>query len=81
MEEQPLESIETPALLLDQAKLDRNIGRMRAQLVQAGDGVVLRPHLKTAKSIEVARRVLGGTNGPSPTSSMRSESRRRSSTG
>ena len=70
MEEQPLESIETPALLLDQAKLDRNIGRMRAQLVQAGDGVVLRPHLKTAKSIEVARRVLGGTNGPITVSTL-----------
>ena len=50
-----LTDLETPALILDGAKLDRNIGRMRAQL--GGLGVSQRPHLKTAKSIEVARRV------------------------
>ncbi|PWG03079.1 alanine racemase [Sphingosinicella humi] len=70
MDEQPLETIETPALLLDPAKLERNIERMRAQLAEAGDGVVLRPHLKTAKSIEVARRVLGGSNGPITVSTL-----------
>ncbi len=70
MEEQPLETIGTPALLLDQTKLDRNIERMRSQLAKAGDGIVLRPHLKTAKSIKVARRVLGGTNGPITVSTL-----------
>lgn len=70
MEEQPLEAIQTPALLLDLARLDRNIERMRSHLARAGDGVVLRPHLKTAKSVEVARRVLGRADGPITVSTL-----------
>lgn len=52
-----LTDLESPALLLDRPRLDRNIARMRAQLSRLG-GVTLRPHLKTAKSIDVARQVL-----------------------
>lgn len=49
--------LETPALLLDRAVLDRNIARMRRHLDALG--VPLRPHVKTAKSIDVVRRVTG----------------------
>jgi D-serine deaminase-like pyridoxal phosphate-dependent protein len=49
-----IESLETPALLLDLSKLDRNLARMREKLKQ--QGVALRPHVKTAKSIDVVRR-------------------------
>jgi len=50
-----LETLETPCLILDRNRLDANIARMRASAERLG--VRLRPHLKTAKSIEVARRV------------------------
>ena len=53
--------LQTPALLLDEEKLDANIGRMRAQF--AGFGVPLRPHIKTAKAAEVYRRALDGAVG------------------
>ncbi len=48
----------TPALLLDLEKLDRNIARMGARLEELGG--VLRPHVKTNKSIDVTRRILDG---------------------
>ncbi len=51
-----LSQLETPCLVLDEAKLERNVARMRAHLDALG--VNLRPHVKTAKSIDVARRVL-----------------------
>ena len=63
-----LSDLETPALLLDRAKLDRNIARMRTQLAGLG-GVAHRPHLKTAKSIEVAR-LVAGSNGPITVSTL-----------
>ncbi len=63
-----LADLDTPALLLDRARLDRNIARMRAQLGQLG-GVSHRPHLKTAKSIEVAR-LVAGANGPITVSTL-----------
>lgn len=48
--------IETPALLVDEEKLDANIARLADR---AGElGVPLRPHIKTAKSIDIARRLL-----------------------
>ncbi|WP_212525557.1 alanine racemase [Actibacterium sp. MT2.3-13A] len=46
----------TPSLVLDRAKLARNIRRMAAAC--ARNGIALRPHLKTAKSIDVAHMVL-----------------------
>ena len=45
---QPLTSLETPALLLDEARMDRNILRMRQQVHKLG--VAFRPHVKTNKS-------------------------------
>jgi D-serine deaminase-like pyridoxal phosphate-dependent protein len=51
----------TPCLVLDRTILQRNIARMAARL--AGQGVPLRPHMKTAKSIDVARLALAGQPG------------------
>lgn len=45
-------ALSTPALLLDKDRLDRNLARLSLRM--AGQGVVLRPHMKTAKSIDVA---------------------------
>ncbi|MCB1355565.1 MAG: alanine racemase [Maritimibacter sp.] len=58
----------TPALLLDRAKLDRNVRRLADRA--AALGVVLRPHMKTAKSIDVARVVFPGAPGPITVSTL-----------
>jgi D-serine deaminase-like pyridoxal phosphate-dependent protein len=51
----------TPCLVLDRAILLRNIGTMARAL--ARHGVPLRPHMKTAKSIDVARLATAGQPG------------------
>lgn len=48
-----LTDVETPLLVLDAAKMRANIARMNAAARR--HGVTLRPHLKTGKSVEVAR--------------------------
>ncbi len=52
-----LEELPTPCLVLDRAILRRNLERMAGALER--HGAALRPHLKTAKSIDVARMALG----------------------
>jgi 3-hydroxy-D-aspartate aldolase len=52
----PVAEAPTPALLLDEAALTRNIARMAAFMAAKGKG--LRPHAKTHKSPEIARRQL-----------------------
>ncbi|MBB3526906.1 D-serine deaminase-like pyridoxal phosphate-dependent protein [Rhizobium sp. BK456] len=49
--------------------MDRNITRLRNRL--DGLGVSLRPHLKTAKSIDVARRVMIAPEGPATISTLK----------
>lgn len=49
--------IETPAALIDEARMAANIDRMQRHLTALG--VRLRPHVKTSKCIEVARRQQG----------------------
>jgi D-serine deaminase-like pyridoxal phosphate-dependent protein len=56
-----ISELETPALILDRSRLDRNLARMREKL--ARHGVALRPHVKTTKSIDVVRRALAGQPG------------------
>jgi D-serine deaminase-like pyridoxal phosphate-dependent protein len=63
-----LADLPTPCLVLDRAILTRNIQRM-AQAV-ARHGVALRPHMKTAKSIDVARLALDGQAGGITVSTM-----------
>lgn len=48
-----LGALPTPSLLLDRERVERNVARMGARI--AGLGAALRPHVKTHKSIEVAR--------------------------
>lgn len=55
-----LHDLETPALILDQSILDRNLARMQTRIDRLG--VRLRPHVKTTKSIDVLRRA-GATGG------------------
>jgi len=50
----PITQIETPALVIDLDALDRNMAKM-AEFSRAA-GVRLRPHAKTHKSAEIARR-------------------------
>ena len=63
-----IERLPTPALLLDKDKLDGNLKRLAART--AAQGVVLRPHMKTAKSIDVARRIFPTQPGPITVSTL-----------
>jgi D-serine deaminase-like pyridoxal phosphate-dependent protein len=56
-----LDDLPTPCLVIDRQKLLRNIRTMAGNL--ARHNVPLRPHMKTAKSIDVARLVLTGQPG------------------
>ena len=52
----------TPTLVIDEARLDGNIAKMAA--FAAERGLALRPHVKTHKSVEIARRqVAAGATG------------------
>ncbi|GAB3661382.1 DSD1 family PLP-dependent enzyme [Ramlibacter alkalitolerans] len=68
MTQQTLEQLETPALLLDEAQMQRNIERMRSRLRRLGVG--FRPHVKTNKSIEVSRRLMESPEGPITASTL-----------
>ena len=56
-----LDDLPTPCLVLDRGILQRNIATMARRL--ARHGVPLRPHMKTAKSIDVARLAIAGQPG------------------
>ncbi len=62
------DELTTPALLLDAAKMARNIDRLADHA--RGLGVTLRPHLKTAKSAEIAQCLSGGVSGPITVSTL-----------
>lgn len=64
-----LAGVETPCLILDADRMDRNIARLRRQL--APMDVTLRPHLKTGKSVEVARRLMETPQGPATVSTLK----------
>lgn len=57
-----ISSIPTPALILDEARMLRNIARLGCHLDSLD--VPIRPHLKTVKSIDAARRILPGETAP-----------------
>jgi D-serine deaminase-like pyridoxal phosphate-dependent protein len=63
-----LDQLETPALLLDSAQMERNIERMRSQVRKLGAS--FRPHVKTNKSIDVSRRVMETPQGPITVSTL-----------
>lgn len=64
-----LDRLPTPCLILDEARMLQNVARLRDHA--AALGVSLRPHLKTPKSVEAARRVLEGGDGPATVSTLR----------
>ena len=64
-----LTDLETPALVVDRPRLVRNIERMRRRLGELG--VPLRPHVKTAKSIDVVRLAVEGQPGGITVSTLR----------
>lgn len=68
-----LRDLDTPCLVLDVERMDRNVARLRTRLDALG--VTLRPHLKTSKCIEVARRVMPSPAGPATVSTLREASR------
>lgn len=63
-----LADVETPALIADRARIERNAKRMRDRLER--HGVALRPHLKTTKSAAIARIAHGGAIGPGTVSTL-----------
>jgi len=63
-----LASLSTPCLVLDEAIMLRNINRLEERARHLG--VTLRPHLKTGKSVDIARRVLADGNGPATVSTL-----------
>jgi len=66
---QPSE-IDTPCLLLDEARMQRNIERLQQHVARLGGR--LRPHVKTAKSLDVARRLFPETGtGPITVSTLK----------
>jgi D-serine deaminase-like pyridoxal phosphate-dependent protein len=69
LDSEALGGLDTPALLLDADKLERNCRRMRERL--APHGVALRPHVKTAKCVDVAAAALGASEGPITVSTLR----------
>ena len=69
IEPKTLADLATPCLVLDAAVMERNIARMRAQLAPLG--VTLRPHLKTCKSVEVARLMMASDAGPATVSTLK----------
>ncbi|MGK9234174.1 DSD1 family PLP-dependent enzyme [Inquilinus limosus] len=62
-------ALSTPSLVLDERRMLRNIERLRGRLQPLN--VTLRPHLKTAKSIDVARRLLTDGHGPATVSTLK----------
>lgn len=56
-----LETLNTPALILDRSVVKRNTEKMAQRMLS--HGVALRPHLKTAKSAQVAKLATAGHNG------------------
>ena len=65
----PLDALETPRLILDAERLERNCAVMRERCRSLK--VALRPHLKTAKSAEVARVALDGERSAITVSTLR----------
>ncbi len=60
--------VATPAFVIDDEKLEANLAFARERAAQLG--VTLRPHLKTHKSIDVARRQMLSPEGPATVSTL-----------
>jgi D-serine deaminase-like pyridoxal phosphate-dependent protein len=60
--------VTTPAFLVDRSIVEQNCARMRAKALASG--VAFRPHVKTHKTIEIARMQHGGAIGPITVSTL-----------
>jgi len=67
--EPDLTAINTPFLLVDKTKFDRNVTALKVKL--SPFNVELRPHLKTVKSIAGVRHVLDDFNSPATVSTVK----------
>ena len=56
-----LDQLPTPCLILDRTRLEENVRRMAGRMSDLG--VNLRPHMKTAKSADVAQLATAGHTG------------------
>ena len=63
-----LAALTTPCLLLEDEKLQANMDRLARRLHERG--VSLRPHLKTCKNKEIARRCMESPTGPATVSTL-----------
>lgn len=64
-----IQTLPTPAALIDVGRVRSNIARLQRHL---GDlGVPLRAHLKTSKCVEIARMVMPAATGPATVSTLR----------
>ena len=68
-QQQTLLDVETPCLVLDVEKMDQNVRRLNETI--AAKGVTYRPHLKTAKSVDIAKRILPSPACPVAVSTLR----------
>jgi D-serine deaminase-like pyridoxal phosphate-dependent protein len=64
-----IEALATPCLLLDRPRMERNISRLKQVLHALGVG--FRPHLKTAKSIDIAQLLMPTASGPCTVSTLK----------
>lgn len=69
MDPMRISDLQTPALLVDPTRLQRNLDGMRGRMSALGVG--LRPHVKTAKSARIATLACGGAPGPIAVSTLR----------
>ncbi|MFK7860809.1 MAG: DSD1 family PLP-dependent enzyme [Granulosicoccus sp.] len=63
-----LAKLQTPCLVVDEAKMKRNIDRLAERARNLN--VLLRPHLKTVKSVDAARCILTNGTGPATVSTL-----------
>jgi D-serine deaminase-like pyridoxal phosphate-dependent protein len=63
-----MNALKTPTLLVDEARMMRNIHRLADHI--GSKGAILRPHLKTVKSIDIAKRILTEGLGPATVSTL-----------
>ncbi len=68
-----LAALETPALVLDDTRMERNLARMRTHLQRLS--VRARPHVKTCKSLPIVARMVDGAGGPVTVSTLQEAER------
>ena len=68
MKIQNLEEVDTPCLILDKSLLEKNCFKARKKCLELN--TILRPHLKTPKSIEIAKIALDNQEGPITVSTL-----------